>query len=210
LKSALVEAQRHGHEIAEIRRKIRCRRPRRMPRSLIWALDLTYVATGDGQRPILGLIDHGTRACLALAALPGKGSVVLLRALLDVIERFGPPKVLRTDNEAVLTSRLFCFGLWLLGIRHQRIAPFAPWQNGRIEKFFGSFKEMWRLRVGTCAEPLRNERDAFRVWYNHVRPHQHLDGATPAEAWDGGARRCGKPRYFSEWDGLLTGFHFPP
>jgi putative transposase len=24
---------------------------------------------------------------------------------------------------------------------------------------------------------------AFRFWYNHVRPHQHLNGWWPAEAW---------------------------
>jgi hypothetical protein len=48
----------------------------------------------------------------------------------------------------------------------------------------------------------------FRAWYNHVRPHQHLGGRTPAEAWAGFDPYVAAPcevRYFSVWDGLLTG-----
>jgi hypothetical protein len=90
--------------------------------------------------------------------------VAILRALLDVIERFGAPKYVRTDNEAVFTSRLFRLGLRLLGIRHQRTAPFAPWQNGRIERFFGTFKQ--RLRIwfaqGTAGFDLQEDLDHHR------------------------------------------------
>jgi len=30
----------------------------------------------------------------------------------------------------------------------------------------------------------------FCFWYNHVRPHDYLDGVTPAEVWQG---RKGNP-----------------
>ncbi|MDR2581667.1 MAG: hypothetical protein LBC85_11845, partial [Fibromonadaceae bacterium] len=73
----------------------------------------------------------------SLQAIGGKASIVLLRILLDVIEKFGKPKVIRTDNESVFTSRLFRFALWLLGIRHQRIMLHCPWQNGRVESIWG-------------------------------------------------------------------------
>ncbi len=50
----------------------------------------------------------------------------------------------------------------------------------------------------------------FRFWYNHVRPHQHLDGPTPAQHWNGkGLTRSKEASYFSAWDELLTGFYFP-
>ena len=29
---------------------------------------------------------------------------------------------------------------WALGIRHQRTEPHCPWQNGRVERFFGTLK----------------------------------------------------------------------
>jgi len=50
----------------------------------------------------------------------------------------------------------------------------------------------------------------FRAWYNHVRPHQHLGGRTPAEAWAGIDPYATAPNavsYFSAWDGMLTGYY---
>ena len=47
---------------------------------------------------------------------------------------------LRTDNEAVFTSRLFCTALQILGIAHQRNDLGCPWQNGRIERLLGTLK----------------------------------------------------------------------
>lgn len=42
--------------------------------------------------------------------------------------------------------------------------------------------------VGLNASPA-----AFRLWYDHVRPHQHLQGLTPAEVWDGVDPPAGAP-----------------
>ena len=179
-----------------------------MPRNIIWGLDLTYVNQTGRPHPILGLLDHGTRACLALRELRTKSSIAILRTLLEVLDCFGKPSIIRTDNESVFTSKIFRCGLWLLGIHHQKTAPFSPWQNGRIERFFGSFKELFRLRID---EPrsLPTDLRLFRTWYNHARPHQYLDGRTPAMAW---SRRTPSetrsPRFFSEWNGLLSGYLF--
>ncbi|MEO1333954.1 MAG: integrase core domain-containing protein, partial [Myxococcota bacterium] len=75
----------------------------------------------------------------------------------------------------------------MLGIKHQRTLLQAPWQNGRIERFFGTLKSALKLRSDgpVDADDLRS----FRAWYNHVRPHQHLNGQTPAEAWEGSKKR---------------------
>jgi len=88
----------------------------------------------------LGLLDNGTRASLSLTALADKASITLLRQVLEVIETYGKPRAIRTDNEAVFVSRLFRFGLWAMGIQHQRTNKCCPWMNGRIERFFGTFK----------------------------------------------------------------------
>ncbi len=139
-----------------------------------------------------------------------KSSVAILRVILDAIERFGKPKYIRTDNEPVFTSAILQLGLRLVGVRHQRTAPFAPWQNGRVERFFKTFKEPARQwPVWLAAEP-QKDLDLYRLWCNHIRPHQHLDGLTPAQHWSGKApARSKEASYFSAWDGLLTGFYFP-
>ena len=92
------------------------------------------------QHTLLGIVDAGSRACLALQHTPTKASISILRYLLDCIERYGKPKAIRTDNEICFNSALFNAALWLLGIQHQTTQVCCPWQNGRIERFFGTFK----------------------------------------------------------------------
>ena len=155
--------------ILRARREVRRRKPRVMPRNLIWAMDLTYVrpeASGSAV-PVLGIVDHGTRACVALRMLRTRTSVVLLRALADAVEEFGVPRTVRTDNEPVFCSRLFRFGLLVLGIRHERTEVMAPWQNGRVERFFGTLKSAlrrWR-EVEPGALFGQRELDRFRFFY---------------------------------------------
>lgn len=124
------------------------------------------------------------------------------------------PKYLRTDNETVFTSPLFRLGLWLLGIKHQRTDVGCPWQNGKVERFFGTLKEKVKALVFTRGDILQKELNTFRFWYNHLRPHQYLDGLTPFEVYAGlsgrGSHIPTKPYWFDAWDGRLTGFWLKP
>ena len=198
-------------EILRLRREMKHRVPRSMPRNRTWALDLTGKADLSGrQHLILGLLDHGTRACLRLSALADKSSLTILRELIGAFRQFGVPRYLRTDNEACLVSRTLRVALALLGVRHQRIERHCPWQNGRIERFFGTLKRKLDRIAIADSDDLRGKLVAFRAWYNHVRPHQHLDGYTPAEAWAGHRKSTRRPRWFTGWDGRLSGWFFPP
>ncbi|WP_082190346.1 integrase core domain-containing protein [Frateuria defendens] len=86
----------------------------------------------------------------------------------------------------------------------------APWPNGRIERFFGTFKRHLDRIVIVDKDELRTKLVEFRAWYNHARPHQHLHGHTLSEVWGGIAKSTGKPCFVSAWDGRLTGWFFPP
>jgi transposase InsO family protein len=133
----------------------------------------------------------------------------LARHLCLAIGKYGKPAALRSDNASVLTSRLFRTALLLFGIRHQRSDVGAPWQNGRIERLFGTLKEKLDRWTVTDAGQLERSLALFSIWYNDVRPHQTLGGLTPREAWDGidiERRPARKAEWFSAWDGLLTGF----
>lgn len=200
----------HQADVRLVRANLHRRQHRSTPSHRVWGLDLCGKIDLEGkQHSIFGILDHGPRACISLTALRTKASVALLRALLDAIERFGVPQTVRTDNEACFTSRLFRFGLWLLGTRHQRIDLHCPWQNGRIERFFGTLKEKLNRIEIVDFTGLNQALVQFRCWYNHVRPHQHLANLTPAEAW--AKRRPGKRTIpFTAWEGLLTGYYHPP
>jgi transposase InsO family protein len=53
--------------------------------------------------------------------------------------------------------------------------------NNRMERYHGTFKErnkaMRALKTGDTAI-----LDGQRIYYNHIRPHQALNGKTPAQA----------------------------
>lgn len=128
------------------------------------------------------------------------------------IGEFGRPQFIRTDNERCFTGKVFSSGLKLLGIRHQCIDLHCPWQNRRIERFFGTLKKSLRLWQFEGRQALALSLAEFAAWYNGVRPHQNLAGLTPLEAWEGvdpfHAPACPKEITFTDsWDGLLCGFH---
>ena len=95
------------------------------------------------------------------------------------------------------------------GVRHRLTALGCPWENGRIERVFGTLKvELDRLAV-VSSVALASLLGEFAVWYNAIRPHQHLGGATPMEAWSGIDPYWDRPkavRWVSFWDGRLTGY----
>ncbi|MCR4304007.1 MAG: integrase core domain-containing protein [Gallionella sp.] len=202
--------QQHDYEIQILRRKLKHTKPRTVPRNLIWGIDLSGKTDTPGcLHFIFGIIDHGSRALLHLQAPHDKTSRTLLACLCDAIRTHGKPKVIRTDNEAIFTSRIFRRGLKQLGIRHQLTDPGCPWQNGRIERLFGTLKEkLNQWQVQNFAQ-LNRDLQVFRHWYNHVRPHQNLDGQTPAELWSGinpYAKPHKQEQWFEAWDGLLAGY----
>jgi transposase InsO family protein len=178
--------KKHHYLILEARRKLKHRVPRPMSRNRMWACDLLVKTDRQGEPHLaLAILDHASRACLRLQRLSDKSSWTLLQELVQAVKRYGRPQFLRTDNEAVLVSRVFRFGLWALGIRQQRIEPGCPWQNGRVERFIGTVKrELARESVADGNE-LATALKETRTWYNHSRPHDHLQGRTPAEVWAG-------------------------
>jgi transposase InsO family protein len=199
--------QRHDYEIQILRRNLKHAKPKNVPRNLVWGVDLTGKTDTLGSLHFLfGIIDHGSRALLHLKALHEKTSRT---CLLEVIRIYGKPKIIRTDNEAIFTSRIFRRGLKLLGIRHQFTAPGCPWQNGRIERLFGTLKQkLDQWQVAGIAQ-LNRDLQTFSYWYNHIRPHQNLNGKTPAEVWRGidpYTKSPKKEHWFEAWDGLLVGY----
>ena len=202
--------QRHDYEIQILRRKLKHAKPKAVPRNLIWGIDLTGKTDAKGTLHfLLGVLDHGSRALLHLQAPHERTSHALLATLSEIISNYGKPKIIRTDNEAIFTSRTFRHGLKFLGIRHQLTDPGCPWQNGRIERLFGTLKQkLDQWQVPGFAQ-LNHDLGVFRYWYNHIRPHQNLGGKTPAEAWNGIDPDAKSPKQehgFETWDGLLAGY----
>lgn len=201
----------HQYEISQLQLKWKNQVPTPLPRNHTWGVDATGKADDSGKvHAILGVVDHGTRRAIALRPLRTLMAIAVLRVLLDAIELFGKPRFIRTDNAKQFRSGLFRFAMAYLGIRLRFNKPGMPWMNGRVERFFGTLKERPNHLAVRNFEGLGSTLAEFEVWYNHVRSHQHLNGRTPVEAWNGTDpyRRLPKEiRYVVGWDGLLTGFY---
>ena len=174
------------YALACLRKDMRNRLPRPVPINAIWAMDLTFYTDASGkQQMALGILDHGSRLVTCLQTLASKRSWTLLGYLYLAIGRHGKPSRIRTDNEIVFTSGVFTTFLKLVGIQHQRIKTCAPWQNGRIERLFGTLKPLLRQLVIPTKAVLQSALEEFTLFYNYARPHQNLDGLTPAQKWVG-------------------------
>jgi hypothetical protein len=79
-----------------------------------------------------------------------------------------------------------------------------------VERFFGTLKGSLDQLLVESLPALNAALREFRFFYNHVRPHQNLDGVTPAEAWSGldpYATGFKREYWFDAWDGLLKGYY---
>lgn len=173
----------NGYEILQMRKEMRNRQPYKKEKNQLWHMDLTTI----DKMQVFGVVDSGTRALVSLKHLQYKSTITLIRTLLDTIELYGKPKSIRSDNEIVFTSKLMRFTLWLLNIKQETTEIASPWQNGKIERLFGTMKQSFTDLIFPTSKTLEEGLSEFRFFYNHVRVHQNLDYNTPANAW------CGKP-----------------
>jgi len=100
---------------------------------------------------------------------------------------YGLPLAIRTDNGAPFASRALggiseLSAWWArLGVRHERIAPGHPEQNGRHERMHRTLKGDCPPRASMSAQ--QRAFDRFRLEYNEERPHKALGQRTPAELY---------------------------
>lgn len=177
-------------------------------------MDLTFQTDDSGNvHPMLGLLDHGSRLLLRLSRVTNRGAWTLLGHLCLAIGRHGKPRAVRSDNEAVFKSFVFRRLLAVLGIRQQFTQPHSPWQNGRIERLFGTLKPLLRQLVLPNSQALDQALTEFALFYNRVRPHQNLGGRTPFEVWQARSDRVplppakGVPKLVEALGGLLVGYY---
>ncbi len=126
----------HFYEILELRKKFKNKSPYKIQFNRVWGMDLTFIY----KKPILGVVEHNSRKLLALVPLHQKSSIAILKVLLNILEHYPKPQFIRTDNESCFTSKLVKYCLLFLGIKHQTTHLNSPWENGRVERLFGTLK----------------------------------------------------------------------
>ena len=198
----------NAYQIKYKRREMKSRKPKATAINQTWGMDLTTVNLNGKQQLILGIIDHGSRALLCLEKLESKHGRVILNKLFYTIKQYGFPKRIRTDNESCFNAKLIKLSLKLLSIKKQTTDIACPWQNGRIERCFGTFKQKWRQAILDHNDNLQTKLAIYQTWYNVIRPHSHLDDKTPAEAFTNKVAKS-EAVFVTGWSGCLSGYYFP-
>ena len=108
-----------------------------------------------------------------------------------IAARHGNPASVLSDNGAVFTGRYRRTGrvalevtLHARGVVFLHSRPYHPQTCGKVERVHQTVKKhlATQPRARTLAQ-LQNQLDAFREYYNTVRPHRALHRQTPAQAY---------------------------
>jgi putative transposase len=149
----------------------------------VWAYDFVHDRCANGQAlKCLTVVDEWTRECLALEVGSSLGAAQVIAVLDRLVEEYGVPEVLRSDNGPEFIAR--ALRIWAMdrGGQIATIQPGKPWQNPNSESFNATFR-----RECLDQEWFANLREArilieqYRHKYNTRRPHSSLNYATPAE-----------------------------
>jgi transposase InsO family protein len=170
----------------------------------LWQMDivggirLVSPLTGElREAKVVTAVDDHSRYCvIAKVTERATGRAVCL-ALAGALTRFGVPEEIITDNGKQFTDRfgrhgarngevLFDKICRKNGITHRLTAPATPNQNGKVERFHGTFRPDFLDIAGpfTSVAEAQAAVDAWVGHYNADRPHQALDEkvpVTPAE-----------------------------
>jgi transposase InsO family protein len=158
----------------------------------VWSIDYKgWFRTGDGQRcEPLTITDNASRYLLRLTAMPGIEQKRVRAVMEAAFREYGLPKAIRSDNGSPFVTGapggLSELSIWWirLGIRHERIEPGEPQQNGRHERFHWSLvKEMLDYQIEWDLPLQQREFVRYEREFNEERPHEALGMGTPAGAY---------------------------
>jgi len=177
----------------------------------LWAVDHKgWVRLGDGGRcEPLTLTDSFSRFLIAVEACTSTRDDEARPVFERAFAEYGLPEAIRSDNGPPFASTgitgLTALSIWWakLGVRHERIMPGKPQQNGRHERFHLTLKEaMEPPGADRAAQAESFER--FRHSFNLERPHQALGQTPPARHYQPSPRplpkRAPEPDYPKEAD----------
>lgn len=110
----------------------------------LWHLDFHHCSrkvllpNGEWYTPIaLGIHDDYSRVACHVQWYFSETTEDLVHGLSQAIQKWDLPRALLTDNGSAMKAAEFLQGLERLGINHDPTAPYAPYQNGKEEFFWG-------------------------------------------------------------------------
>jgi transposase InsO family protein len=186
----LKEAGYELEEVATRPHRDHVRRFEREKANQLWQTDLfTFVLKRQNRRVYLvGFMDDHSRFIVGFGLHARQSTALVLEALRSSITNYGVPEEILTDNGSQYVTwrgqSAFSKELAGKGIRHIVAKPRRPQTLGKIERFWGTFwRECAESAVFVDLEDARQRVAHFIDHYNFHRPHQGLEGLTPADRY---------------------------
>ena len=146
-------------------------------------MDFVADALFDGRRlRMLTIVHNYTRECLAIEV----GQRLTGENVAEVLTRIkagrGLPQTIKVDNGSEFISKTMDRWAYEQGVELDFSRPGRPIDNAKIESFNGRLREEclnahWFLSL----DDARSKIEAWRAFYNEVRPHTALKWLTPSE-----------------------------
>ena len=146
-------------------------------------MDFVHDQLFDGRRiRILTVVDQWSRESPLLEPRFSFSG----QAVADVLERWvaehGTPVSITVDHGTEFTSKALEAWAWERGVKLDFIHPGKPTENGFIESFNGRLRdECLNVQQFLSLDDARDKIEAWRLDYNHDRPHSSLGHLTPSE-----------------------------
>jgi len=150
----------------------------------LWHTDWSY--DPFTQRQLSVYLDDRTRMVTSFGIFKNANAENTIALLKAGIASFGKPKAIMTDHgstyyanrpEATQENTQFRICLDVLGIKHYVARVNRPQTNGKVERFFLSYKTEFVTGSFTGISD-------YIKHYNGARPHMSLNYKTPKEVWE--------------------------
>lgn len=177
------------------RRKTKAKKPLRFERARpmqMWQSDITqYVCPRTEKKVFLCVfLDDCTRYIVGWSVGAAQTAELVMQAYELGVSQYGRPQEALTDQGRQYASWRgktdFQKKLKLDGVKHILSRPHHPETLGKCERLWKTVREEFWERVEIVS--VDDARDRLVHWfghYNFFRPHQSLDGATPADRFFG-------------------------
>jgi transposase InsO family protein len=153
----------------------------------LWQSDLfTFLLRRQERLYVAAFMDDHSRYIVSLAMAHHQKSSLVMEALARGIADYGAPREILTDQGRQYTawrgSTAFEEELKRNGIAHVKSRPHHPQTCGKIERFWKTMWEEFLSRtVFADFDDCQRRAALFVQHYNFQRPHQGLEGLTPAD-----------------------------
>ena len=162
-------------------------------RNKAWVTDITYIRTWQGWLYLAVVMDLFSRKIVGWSARPTIHLELVLDAVLMAVRRRRPRGTLIHSDQGTQYGS----DAWRRFCRSNHLEPSMSrkgnrWDNAVAESFFSSLKkERIKKRIyEDRALALTDVADYIGSFYNPIRSHSHLGGASPEHSEQAHKARC--------------------